>query len=102
MNGSESDKLVIGLYGEMRLVIELHKRGWQVYRAYIDEKSDVERFDNLELDTYQITDNQKTTLRINRVREVVNKGRTYDFSVFENFHNNFECLEELIEGDSWK
>ena len=214
MNGSESDKLVIGLYGEMRLAMELHKRGWQVYRAYIDEKfdfvvlksycencqsfknaltreefykgrnrkavtplcetceqdslkmlvrfiqvktsegvppkraksgeeikefsfhpkiryhladsrvfyvwiqvwdqdthdinyyifktSDVEHFDNLELDTYQITDNQKTTLRINRGGEVLNKGRTYDFSVFEDFHNNFECLEELIEGDSWK
>lgn len=40
MNGSESDKLVIGLYGEMRLAMELHKRGWQVYRAYIDEKFD--------------------------------------------------------------
>ena len=214
MNGSESDKLVIGLYGEMRLAMELHKRGWQVYRAYIDEKfdfvilksycescqsfknaltreefykgrnrkavtplcetceqdslkmlvrfiqvktsegvppkrakseeeikefsfhpkiryhladsrvfyvwiqvwdqdthdinyyifktSDVERFDSLELDTYQITDNQKTTLRINRVGEVLNRGRIYDFSVFEDFHNNFECLEERIEGDSWK
>ena len=51
MNGSESDKLVIGLYGEMRLAMELHKRGWQAY---------------------------------------------------EDFHNNFDCLEELIEGDAWK
>ena len=214
MNGSESDTLVIGLYGEMRLAIELDQRGWQVYRGYIDEKfdfvilknycencqsfknaltreefykgrnrkvvtplcetckqdnlkmlvrfiqvktsggvplkrtksgeeikefsfhpkiryhladsrvfyvwiqvwdqdrhhinyyifktSDVERFDNLELDIYQITDNQKTTLRINRGGKVVNKGRTYDFSVFTDFHNNFKCLEELIEGDSWK
>ena len=49
-----------------------------------------------------ITDNQKTTLRINKEGEVLNRGRTYDFSVFEDFHNNFECLEELIEGDSWK
>ena len=41
MNGSEDrDKRVIGLYGEMRLAMELHKRGWQVYRAYIDEKFD--------------------------------------------------------------
>ena len=214
MNGSEGDKLVIGLYGEMRLAMELHKRGWQVYRAYIDEKfdfvilksycescksfknaltreefykgrnrkavtplcetcqqdslkmlvrfiqvktsegvppkraksgeevkefsfhpkiryhladsrvfyvwiqvwdqdthdinyyifktSDVERFDNLELDTYQITDNQKTTLRINKAGEVLNRGRKYDFSAFEDFHNNFKCLEELIDGDSWK
>ncbi len=40
MNGSDSDKQVIGLYGEMRLAMELHKRGWQVFRAYIDEKFD--------------------------------------------------------------
>lgn len=215
MNGSEErDKKVIGLYGEMRLAMELHKRGWQVYRAYIDEKfdfvilktycencqsfknaltreefyrgrnrkavtpfcetcerdslkmlvrfiqmktsegvlpnqanlgeeikafsfhpkiryhladsrvfyawiqvwdqdthdinyyifrtSDVERFDDLTLDTYQITDNQKTTLRINKEGKVLNRGRRYDFSVFQDFHNNFECLEELREGDSWK
>ena len=102
MNGSESDKLVIGLYGEMRLAMELHKRGWQIYNYYIFNTSDVEHFDNLELDTYQITDNQKTTLRINKRGKVLNRGRTYDFSVFEDFHNNFDCLEELIEGDSWK
>ena len=134
MNGSESNKLVIGLYGEMRLAMELHKRGWQVYRAYIDPKiryhladsrvfyvwiqvwdqdthdinyyifktSDVKRFDNLELDTYQITDNQKTTLTINKTGEVLNKGRKYDFSAFKDFHNNFDCLEERIDGDSWK
>ncbi len=40
MNESEGDKRVIGLYGEMRLAMELHKRGWQVYSAYIDEKFD--------------------------------------------------------------
>ncbi len=33
MSGSDSDKHVIGLYGEMRLAMELHKRGWQVFRA---------------------------------------------------------------------
>lgn len=36
----DRDKRVIGLYGEMRLSMELHKHGWQVYRAYIDEKFD--------------------------------------------------------------
>ena len=40
MNGSERNKRVIGLYGEMRLAIELHNRRWQVYRAYIDDKFD--------------------------------------------------------------
>ena len=27
-------------------------------------------------------------------------GDKYD--AFEDFHNNFDCLEELIEGDEWK
>ena len=41
MNGSEEKGTqVIGLYGEMRLAMELHNRRWQVYRAYIDEKFD--------------------------------------------------------------
>ena len=220
MSGSDSDKHVIGLYGEMRLAMELHKRGWQVYRAYIDEKidfvilksycenckdfknaltrqqyykgknrkavtslcetceqdslkmlirfiqvktsegvpakptksgeekkkysfhpkiryhlkdsrvfyawiqvwdkdthdinyyifktSDVEFFDNLELPVYQIIDEQKTELPITKEGKVVKRGRTlqngkrYDYSVFEKFLNNFDCLEEQIEGDSWK
>ena len=214
MNGSESDKRVIGLYGEMRLAMELHKRGWQVYRAYIDDKfdfvilksycescnafknawtrvknykgktrktvtqlcetchqdslkmlvrfiqvktseginakrtktgeetkqfdfhpkiryhladsrvfyvwiqvwdkdthdinyyvfntSDVERFDDLQLDSYQVTDNQKNRLTINKAGKILNKGRKHDFSAFDDFHNNFTCLEERIEGDSWK
>ena len=214
MNGSDTDKRVIGLYGEMRLAMELHKRGWQVYRAYIDDKfdfvilkshcevcktfknawtreqvykgkkektvtplcetcrqdslkmlvrfiqvktsegvekettklgeetkkysfhpkiryhladsrvfyawiqvwdkdthdinyyifktEDVERFDDLELDTYQVTDNQKTELPINKAGEIVKKGRKYDYSSFKEFLNNFDCLEKLIPGDSWK
>ena len=220
MNGSERNKRVIGLYGEMRLAIELHNRRWQVYRAYIDDKfdfvimksycenckdfkealtrrqhytgknrkavtqlcetceqdslkmlvrfiqvktsegieanprsgeeikrysfhpkigyhladsrvfyawiqvwdadthdinyfifktEDVELFDNLDLPVYQIIDEQKTELPITKEGKVVKQGRTlsngktYDYSVFEKFLNNFECLEVLItDGDSWK
>lgn len=39
-NEDQRDTQVIGLYGEMHLAMELHRRGWQVYRAYIDEKFD--------------------------------------------------------------
>ena len=220
MNGSDTDKRVIGLYGEMRLAMELHKRGWQVFRAYIDEKFDfvilksycekckafknaltrekfyqgknrkavtqfcekchedslkmlvrfiqvktsegvekkttksgeetkkfsfhpkiryhlvdsrvfyvwiqvwdedkdevnyyifkpeeVKRFDNLDLPTYQITDNQKTELPINKEGKVIKTGKRqkdgkkYDYGAFDDFLNNFDCLEELIDGDSWK
>ena len=213
----ERDKQVIGLYGEMQLAMVLHSRGWQVYRAYIDEKidfvilksycencedfknaltreqvykgknrktvtplcetchqdslkmlvrfiqvktsegipqkpkkptksgeekkkysfhpkiryhlkdsrvfyvwiqvwdkdtndinfyifktADVKHFDDLGLDTYQITDNQKTELPINKDGKVLKNGKKYDYSVFEKFLNNFDCLEKLIDGDSWK
>ena len=36
----DSDKKLIGLYGEMELALKLHREGWQVYRAYIDELID--------------------------------------------------------------
>lgn len=38
---SESEKTrITGLYGEMYIAMELHQKGWQVYRAYIDEHID--------------------------------------------------------------
>lgn len=37
---NDKKKQVIGLYGEMRLSMELHELGWQVHRAYIDEGID--------------------------------------------------------------
>jgi len=33
----DKKKQVVGLYGEMRLSMELHELGWQVHRAYFDE-----------------------------------------------------------------
>ncbi len=36
----DKKKQVIGLYGEMCLAMELHDRGWQVHRSYIDEGID--------------------------------------------------------------
>lgn len=194
----DKNKRIIGLYGEMCLAMELHQKGWQVYRAYIDEQIDfiiaryyckacknfsqletrgkkafltnlcgvckqdtleiivrfiqvkasegelknpkkpdvrsysfhaklrsnvddrafyawialtpgrekdiphfyifghkeISRFDDVNLPSYQKTDNQKTTLRINEEGEVVTKGRKYDYSCFNNdFYNNFDKLE---------
>lgn len=202
----DKKKLVIGLYGEMRLSMELHDLGWQVHRAYIDEgidfvitkyycpkckkysnqwirtktyknkkakcvtnlcehckkteltvisrylqvktsegiksknvdvrnfsfhpkirynmgnevfyvwiavfdkpneklchfyilnTKDVSEFDNLELDTYQITDNQKTNLTINENGQVLNKGKNYDYSCFnKRFYNDWNALELEIQ-----
>ena len=199
---NETKKLVIGLYGEMRLSMLLHELGWQVHRAYIDEgidftitkywcpkckkysdqhirhttyngsdkkcvtnlceyckntelevvsrylqvktsegvetknpdvrsfsfhpkirydmgkdvfyvwiavfnnginkdcyfyifnTKDVELFDNISLDTYQITDNQKTTLKINKHGQVLNNGKNYNYSCFnDKFFMNTDILE---------
>ena len=203
------EKRVIGLYGEMRLAMELHQRDWQVYRAYIDDRfdfvimkcycdickdfttplrreaeyrgrktnvvtnlcekcennsirmlvrfiqvktsegankskpdertysfhpkiryhladrrvfyvwiqvwdkdkvnyyifktEDVKKFDNINLDTYQITDNQKTNLRIDPHGKVLTKSKYNTAEAFQEFLNNFDVFDQLIEGDDeWK
>ena len=200
----DRDKRVIGLYGEMRLAMELHKRGWQVYQAYIDDKidfvivkcycdscmefsealiresrykgkkcktvtnlckdcekdslrmlvrfiqvktsegvndkkhtdrkkfsfhpkiryhlndgrifyvwisvfdedninfyifktEDVSKFDNIFLDTYQKTDNQKTELTINDKGEITKRGTKHNYSVFKEFKNNFSLFDKIID-----
>ena len=69
---------------------------------YVFKTSEVARFDDLTLDTYQVTDNQKTELPINKEGEVVKKGRKYDYSAFKDFLNKFNRLEELMDGDCWQ
>ena len=183
----DKKKQVIGLYGEMRLSMELHELGWQVHRAYIDEgidftitkyycrnchrysnqyirytdrngkrekcvtnlceycriteldvisrylqvktsegiqtsNDDVRKFsfhpkirynmgrkvfyvwiavfDNIQLATYQITDNQKTELPIRIDGVVLKRGAQntgYDYSVFNTrFYNDFNVLEQEV------
>ena len=201
MPNNQDDKRIIGLLGEMHLAIQLHTKGWQVYRAYIDEQIDfilakyycnnckefsglkmrkkpapstgefptnlckkcgkeglefitrfiqakasagieinsairaysfhaklrsnvddrsfyvwmafrdmilppffyifshksINRFDNLALDSYQKTDNQKTTLRIDREGRVLNEGRKHNYDCFNDmFRDNFGILDELV------
>lgn len=64
---------------------------------YIFNTKDVQKFDNIYLDTYQITDNQKTELTIRKDGVVLKKGSartSYDYSVFNtHFYNNFAALE---------
>ncbi|MCC6867128.1 MAG: hypothetical protein IT280_13310 [Ignavibacteria bacterium] len=68
---------------------------------YILNTKDVEKFDNIKLDTYQITDNQKTELPIRIDGVVLKKGNPntgYDYTYFNNkFYNNFAAFEiELV------
>lgn len=61
---------------------------------YIFNTKDVSKFDNINLDAYQITDNQKTTLMIDPSGEVKSSGRIYDYSCFNDiFYMNFDALE---------
>lgn len=62
---------------------------------YIFHTKDVEKFDDINLDTYQITDNQKTTLRINKKGEILNQGKKYSYECFKEFHNNFKLLDDI-------
>ena len=67
---------------------------------YIFNTKDVEKFDDISIDTYQITDNQKTSLKINEFGEVLNKGKKHNYDCFKVFHNNFDCLDEILEFDN--
>ncbi|MCE3037244.1 hypothetical protein LW135_05295 [Helicobacter sp. faydin-H20] len=62
---------------------------------YIFHTSDVLRFDDVSLPTYQITDNQKTTLRINKKGEILNLGKKYSYECFKEFHNDFKLLDKI-------
>ena len=64
-----------------------------IIHYYIFHSSDVSRFDDMSLPTYQITDNQKTTLRINKQGEILNNGKKYSYDCFKEFHNHFAILE---------
>jgi hypothetical protein len=66
----------------------------KICHFYIFNTKDVILFDNTNIDTYQITDNQKTTLTVNEDGIVLNKGKKYDYSCFnDKFFNNFKVLE---------
>lgn len=62
---------------------------------YIFNTKDVGKFDDMTIDTYQVTDNQKTTLRIRKIDgAVINKGKKYNYNCFnDTFFRNFGCLE---------
>ncbi len=61
---------------------------------YIFNTKDVSLFDDTSIDTYQITDNQKTTLTIRNTGEVLTEGTKYSYDCFnKKFYMNFDALE---------
>lgn len=61
---------------------------------YILNTKDVEYFDDINIDTYQITDNQKTALKIREDGVVLNKGKKYTYDCFnDRFYNDWNALE---------
>ncbi|MDR2526784.1 MAG: hypothetical protein LBC92_02845 [Rickettsiales bacterium] len=66
-----------------------------IVHFYIFETKDVKKFDDFNLDTYQITDNQKTSLKINKNGEILDKGIKYNYDCFKEFCNNFKILEKF-------
>ena len=69
---------------------------------YIFRNDEINKFDDTSLPSYQYSDNQKTTLRIDTTNgKVLNKakkeGRSYDFfNDPKEFFENFDKLEEII------
>lgn len=66
---------------------------------YVFHHSDVSKFDNIGLPSYQITDNQKTTLRIGSDCLVRNKGKIHSYDAFADFFENFDVLREVLPAD---
>lgn len=64
-----------------------------IIHFYIFNSKDVSRFDDINLATYQITDNQKTELPINKDGTIIKDGKKYNYDCFKEFHNNFTCLD---------
>ena len=61
---------------------------------YIFNTKDVKYFDDISLDTYQVTDNQKTTLIIRDDGAVLNQSRKYNYEIFnKRFYNDWGSLE---------
>lgn len=62
---------------------------------YILNTKDVSLFDNIKLPTYQITDNQKTELRIRNDGVVIKKSQKYSYDIFnDKFYENWNILED--------
>ena len=93
-----------------KLRSNVDKRSFYVWVALIEEKEktiahyyifhheEVNKFDNLNLDSYQKTDNQKTDLRIDSSGKIVKKGRKYNYDCFnDDFYDNFDKFDEILD-----
>jgi hypothetical protein len=78
----------------------------KICHFYIFNTKDVKKFDNINLPTYQVTDNQKTELPIRKDGVVLKKGSKstgYDYSIFNTkFYYNFKALEIEINNNGNK
>ena len=70
------------------------KNGILVPHYYIFHHKEISKFDDLSLPSYQETDNQKIALRIDDEGNVLNQGRKHNYSCFDEFHNNFDKLNQ--------
>ena len=68
---------------------------------YIFHHTEIGKFDNLDLPSYQKTDNQKTTLHIDGTGKITNKGRKHSFDCFnDEFYDNFDKLDKPMNYDT--
>lgn len=71
-----------------------NKSNIAITHYYIFKPEDI-KFNDLSIDSYQVTDNQKTALCINTDGTILNEGKKYSYECFKSFHNNFKILDDF-------
>ncbi|GMO11549.1 MAG: hypothetical protein Ta2D_13720 [Rickettsiales bacterium] len=85
----------IAVFNENNLITDIKEIENPIIHFYIFKTEDVKLFDNFDIDTYQITDNQKTSLKIDKDGNILDKGIKYSYECLKTFHNNFKVLEKI-------
>ena len=73
-------------------VAMIPRKGILVPHYYIFHHEEINKFNNLDLSSFQKTDNQNIHLAIDKKGNVVTEGSKYDYNCFKKFHNNFKKL----------
>ncbi len=85
------------------IAVSENEKGVKIPYYYIFHISELNKFDNIELPSYQITDNQKLTLRINNDGVVLNQGKGTEKDKYQcfndDFFNNFDKLNKIRSSD---
>ena len=75
-------------------VAMIPRKGILVPHYYIFHHEEINKFNDVNLPSFQVTDNQNIHLAIDKKGRVITEGAKYDYSCFKEFHNNFKKLKK--------